>query len=274
MANTFETFGQAMGRIHTDRATLDPADFEFCCEYYCGPIEGIADAFAHTHWPDDCMINGRELGTCSHCGTAHHYGAIFRSLVDGSYLTIGNVCASKFFHFKSRKAYLVAQAAKVADAAARRAQAAKDAEAVLNQHDGLRNALEINHYIIRDISAKLFKYGSISDRQIELVFKIAEQETTKARDPEYKPIPADLTADRQTFTGAVLAIKSTDSAWGIQTKILLLDDRGFKLWGTYPTTGTSYDVGARISFRATLQRSKDDSCFGFFSRPTAGKLIN
>lgn len=270
----YGSFGQDMGKARREREELDPADFDFCAEYYVGPSEEIADAFSREHWPEDCGLTHDELGKCQHCGTWHHYGAIFKDRRDGAYVTIGNVCASKFFHFKSRKAYLVAKAAREAKEAASKAEGLRKAEKFLAGRDDLREALETPHYIVQDIRAKLFRWGSISDNQVELVFKIQRQEAERTPEPEPVNIPEDVLTGRVALAGVVLGIKCVDSEWGVTTKVLVRDDRGFKVCGTYPTTGESYDKGALISFVARVERSKDDPTFGFFSRPTNGELLS
>lgn len=270
---TAGTFGQDMAKARRERDELDPADFTFCAEYYVGPSEEIADAFAREDWPEDCQLTRDDLGRCAHCGTNHFYGVVFKDRRDASYVTIGNVCADKFFHHKSRKDYLVAKATREAQEAASKAEGLRKAEEFLTGRDDLRAALETEHYIIRDIHAKLFRWGSISDNQIALVFKIAKEEAERVPEPEPVNIPDEVLTGRVKLTGLVLGIKCVESEWGCQTKVLVRDDRGFKVWGTYPTTGDSYDKGARISFVARVERSKDDPAFGFFSRPTKGELL-
>lgn len=274
ITDTNGTFGQDMAKARRERDELNPADFVFCAEYYVGPSEDIADTFTREQWPEDCGLVYEDLGKCQHCGTWHHYGVIFRDVRDGSYATIGNVCAAKFFHHKSRKDYLVAKAHREAKERASKAEGLRKAEEFLRDREELRKALETPHYIIQDIRTKLFRWGSISDKQIELVFKIAKQEAERVPEPEPVNIPEDVLNGRVTLTGEVLGVKCVESEWGYQTKVLVRDDRGFKLWGTYPTTGEFYDKGARIRFTARVERSKDDPAFGFFSRPTKGELLS
>lgn len=52
----------------------------------------------------------------------------------------------------------------------------------------------------------------------------------------------------------------------------------FKLWGTAPESilfGTSGPIkGCEVEFTARVEASKDDPCFGFFSRPTKGSVTD
>jgi hypothetical protein len=264
-----------MAAARKEREELNPADFDFCDEYYVGPNPDIADMIGGYHLPDD-FDRCKDMGKCDHCGTSHYWGAIFRDRRDGGYLVIGNVCADSFFTFSSRRAYLTTQAAKLKASRERNAANRKAGEEFLAGRIELQAAFAgCDHYIVEDIKAKLFKYGSISDKQACLVMKIAIEDAEKTPEPEPVAIPTELTDGRHEFIGEVLALKWKDNPWGGNLKMLLRDDRGFKLWGTaFDMDGeTSYDKGDRVSFVARVERSKDDPCFGFFSRPTKGKVI-
>lgn len=67
--------------------------------------------------------------------------------------------------------------------------------------------------------------------------------------------------------------------------MLVLDDRGFKVWGTVPaalerdehggmTVGTIAEKGDRVTFTARLEPSSDDETFGFFKRPRRSTLCH
>lgn len=121
-------------------------------------------------------------------------------------------------------------------------------------------------------------------------------EERKKRDAELesllRPIPHDLAEGRHTFTGEILGHRSEpDGFGGSVTKIIFLDDRGFKLWGTCPSafwqvegkneynehTILSYRDeirGLRVQFDATLQISDRDDKFGFTKRPTKAIVLS
>lgn len=263
------SFGKQMSKVRELRETLDPADFTFCCEYYCGPNPDIADCYSHHHWPENCMVS--DLGKCDHCGTNHYYGAIYKDKA-GDYLKVGCDCAAKFFEFKSRKSYLIAQAERVAAERARAAEARAKAQAFLAENPDLFEIFKNNqHYIIQDIKAKLFKYGSISEKQVEFVYKL---DSEKKEEEVRHPIPTDMNKGRHEFTGTVKGFKQVESDFGVTTKMVFQDDRGFFLYGTAPSTGGHYDRGARLSFCAKLTISGSDETFGFYSRPTKGRVID
>jgi hypothetical protein len=268
------SFGKRMASANKDRAELDPADYEQCCEYYVGPNEDIADAFGHENFPEDCTLTRDELYDCGHCGTSHYYGAIFRHKQTGEYINVGNVCASKFFCFHSRKSMLVAQAKRVSQERERAKNNRIKAEQYLETRSDLVEAFKVGHSIIKDIHDKLLKYGSISDKQADFVLKLAKEESEKEPEPEPQPIPTELDGGRSKFTGIILGYKETYSEeWGASWKMLFRDDRGFKLFGGVPS-GLNGCQGEPVEFFARINISDKDPCFGFHSRPTRGKCLN
>ena len=99
---------------------------------------------------------------------------------------------------------------------------------------------------------------------------------------------------KQIITGEIISTKVVDGfAYGQRVvKMVVKDDRGFKVWGTVPqaildagvyrsemkfdadANYWNYDVlkGQRVTFTATVQASNDDDKFGFFKRPTKAAI--
>ena len=125
-----------------------------------------------------------------------------------------------------------------------------------------------------------------------------EKEEREKRDAELegtlKPIPTDLADGRHTFTGEVMGTRSEpDGFGGSSIKMLFLDDRGFKLWGTSPLAlwlipgevrdwnGEKYTTevyrddikGLRVQFDAAIEISNKDEKFGFIKRPTKAQVL-
>ncbi len=90
---------------------------------------------------------------------------------------------------------------------------------------------------------------------------------------------ADCPSGRIDIEGVILSMREDESDFGVVTKILVKTDTGYKVWGTLPTTYDSSNnlvyvqKGNRISFRATVTQSDKDSKFGFYKRPTGGRLV-
>lgn len=78
---------------------------------------------------------------------------------------------------------------------------------------------------------------------------------------------------RVVITGTVLAFKRQESMYGDVLKMLVQDDRGFRVWGSVPTSLDDAERESRITFTATVTASDRDAKFGFFKRPTKAAII-
>jgi hypothetical protein len=160
------------------------------------------------------------------------------------------------------------------------------------EHNTLGRLIGWNINTIEDISSKLFRFGSVSDKQIAFVSKLATEGAAKQADAKrvaeviaaMKPLPAG----RQLLEGTVKGIKVYDGAYGVQHKVILSLDSGHTVFGTCPISLTEalgeilgrrggiaqYDDlrGCRISFTASVDPSKGDNDFATFKRPAAPKL--
>ena len=226
---------------------------------------------------------GSESG-CDICGAHFLHGDVFRKISTGEAIVIGHMCADKMGLVSNRGEWTanqkkMARLKKDAAYQQRRLELAAlrrlDAVKVLEAHPGLEDALKVDHYISRDLAAKLDSYGSLSPAQIALALKIArEAAAPKAEEstlPEIAPI-----AGRQQIEGTVLGVKDVETDFGSTTKILVQVETGagrFKLFGTMADSlyNDSPIKGARVRFTATVQPK--EAGFGFFSRPTQATRI-
>jgi hypothetical protein len=159
------------------------------------------------------------------------------------------------------------------------------AEAVsfLQQHEGLEEALKTDHHISRDLSNKLWLWGSLSTAQVTLANKLHREATTpKTEDiPQIKP-----PAGRGEILGRIKSCRWQESNFGAALKMLVecRTEKGekYRLWGTVPNdirmqvqSGPakieSKLIGRMVKFTATvLPREKG---FGIFSHPTHGEIV-
>lgn len=130
---------------------------------------------------------------------------------------------------------------------------------------------------IRDIVGKLVKYGSISDKARNylktMLAKIATRPEREAAQLAQKEAAAPCPTGRVQITGLVLTVKVPEwanSAFPPSVKILVQDDRGFKVWGS---CFANVQRGQRVKFIATVTPSQDDPKFGFYKRPAKGEII-
>ena len=221
-----------------------------------------------------------DTNQCDLCGARFNHGAVLAHK-DGDVITIGGICMSgiagvpaltdgqKLYNAKREK---------------RRRERAAKLRVALAENPGINRALKTNHYISQDLRAKLIEWGSLSDRQIELAFKI--ERDVANRPPELEPTPVPVTDDRVRVEGIILSTREEDGyAYNTTvTKCLIqvpTDGGAFKLWGTLPqkATDAQWDherehgewpeiKGAKIAFTARLEPSRDDEAFGFYKRPT------
>ncbi len=79
---------------------------------------------------------------------------------------------------------------------------------------------------------------------------------------------------RVVITGTVLAFKVQESMYGDVLKMLVQDDRGFRVWGSVPSSLDDAERESRITFTATVTASDKDAKFGFFKRPAKAAVID
>lgn len=86
----------------------------------------------------------------------------------------------------------------------------------------------------------------------------------------------DVVEGKQLIAGTILSTKEVEGYAYNQMvlKMLVRDDRGFKVWGSVPASiYADAEKGTRIQFNASVQASNDDPKFGFFKRPTKAVTI-
>jgi len=131
----------------------------------------------------------------------------------------------------------------------------------------------------------LSDYGKLSPKQCAAVLKIIDGNIAKKAEWAAKSAAENADAEaivngKQAITGEVITVKTQEGYYGDTLKMLVRDDRGFKVWGTVPSalSEAAYEAettvnGSRVTFSATVEASEDDNKFGFYKRPTKAKLI-
>ena len=162
----------------------------------------------------------------------------------------------------------------------------------------------------RDLTKRFNREANITDKQVALAIKLeTERPDREQRDADRAaqrqaeedaaaPIPDDVKGNRVVLTGKVATVQFRDNDFGGAFKLLLIEDRGFKVWGTCPEAlldaaveeiQTRHDAGEfepgqtpsgadalkgrRVQFTARVEPSDDDPQFGFFSRPTKPAIL-
>lgn len=118
---------------------------------------------------------------------------------------------------------------------------------------------------------------ALTEKQLAAAKKsIAKDAERAAKRQAERDAASPVVEGRETVTGEVVTIKALENNFsysgGITLKMLVKDDRGFKVWGTVPRS-IEVERGDRVTFTATLSASTDDETFGFFKRPTKADVM-
>lgn len=131
---------------------------------------------------------------------------------------------------------------------------------------------------VQDLLNQIEKRGSLSPNQVSAVYNALDREKAEA-----ETIAEDCPNSRCEIIGVIISFKEHETAFGTSRKMLVRDDRGFKVYGSSieyshlcdlyniddsnVASSMSIRIGDRVSFKATITRSDKDSKFGFFKRP-------
>jgi hypothetical protein len=277
------------GDVHRP-AEMVPGDYEYLATSYPVEEEGEHGTIRHIEWDgtDEWTEMGRPTrstaahtrdGNCDHCGAAHTYQVILRHKPTGALVSVGHQCYEQRFSVPGWQNVIADKARR---AALKLKREANVAAALAAMDETERTAFQWGesdpnaHPIAQDLAHKAAQYGPLSDKQKALLVKIHRETLERAakkaeEEANAEPVPEGKVVVR----GTILGFKTAETDFGTTTKMVIRDDRGFKVYGTRPAEVYRADgeKGDRIEFTATLERSKDDPFFGFFRRPTKTRII-
>lgn len=249
--------------------------------------------------------------TCSRCGGLGYYptrahGACFRCGGNGSDPTAKEWAFPTDWTDDQIAEYLRNEDAKK-DAARERRQSKRDAERADNIAANLaacpalaeaEPAFDSGEIAWgRDFLADIFWKGCrngkrLTDNQIAAFEKAWAEHKQRAADKQTADDAAaeaagELAEGRYQIEGEIISTKWVDNAYGGTLKMLVVFDNGIgevKVWGTRPTglhgrwdDEGDYiegaDRGDIVRFTATVERSHDDSAFGFFKQPRNAEIV-
>ena len=145
----------------------------------------------------------------------------------------------------------------------------------LHTHPQLHVALKgADHKIVRDIAKKLLQWGSISQKQMDFVFKLRIEEAEKAALPEVALIA--LPEGRVEIQGKIISIKEVAgfayNSFDLKMLVQVETPEGnFRAYGTLPGAIVHAEKGETVKFTATFETKEPG--FGFFKRPTKSSIV-
>ncbi len=237
-------------------SVMIPGDYTLVCEYAsytCDDdwgnkyteTEGYSVAqIAYAEQP--VAVHSADIDRCDLCGADHGTGAVYQHVPSGDMLSIGWRCAEKvelvahFNHVSNIKADLRQRALLRADKRRKTAQLFVWAR----ENRELLPLLRTDHYIVRDIRAKLISsgvaWGGLTDKQVALLRKLAD-----AASELHVPVPHPM-GERVEITGTIVSIKTTTGYYGPQTRMTVKVETPDGSWlvnGTAPSA--LFDLGAK-----------------------------
>lgn len=248
------------------------------------------------HFPDWTTggDDHKSIYQCNHCGhPAIRWVAVVEHIPTGKRLAFGEICANRCelpgrdaFKVKYLKTFAQKQdemfekMLKQLDFQTTNADVVEFLDGISTDYDSK------DHPFLQDMKRALGQYGNLTENQLNATKKFmasaAKFEAAKAaKAAEMTDVP-DLPEGRMDLVGEIVSTKWQNSDYGTTLKMLVRLPDGNKVYGTVPEsmttwsaeTGTTYpDKGTQVSFTATVTRSKDDRNFGFFKRPSNGKVV-
>lgn len=142
---------------------------------------------------------------------------------------------------------------------------------------------EGNNSFLVDVKSRFDRYGNLSEKQAAAVVRAYEKESAPKQEEEQG---SPVVEGKITVTGEVKKAYHKETDFGSRFVMIVQDDRGFKVWGTVPSTlcdihdldvdrvlSRCVEEGDRIKFSANVTKSDRDESFGFFKRPTKATVI-
>lgn len=216
--------------------------------------------------------------TCGHCGTHIRYAALLVHPLSGDMIYVGEDCLDNRFDSLTKSEFQALRK----KAALNRARTTKREKInlLIAEHPHLAWLTypeALDNPFLTDIADRLAHYGTLSDRQIAAVDTAIRRDTARrdkaaaeqaARQAAHAVGTVEKTPrGRVRITGTVISTRTQRTQFGTQFKMLVADDRGFRVYGTIPAALDGVDKGTQVAFTATVTPSDDDAFFGFYSRP-------
>ncbi|GAC1521668.1 MAG: hypothetical protein NVS3B1_06180 [Marmoricola sp.] len=276
--------------VHRPSA-LVTEDYEFAYAYDSRPEWGDGGeriAIVNSYLERGYRFGGVSGGGCDHCGNQNlRYIAVLTHEPTRTLIRVGETCLDNRFSLATAEFQTLRTQAKLnreqATRAERVARFLADNPALVPLTERPRSEVVAGSEFLSDIGDKILQGVELSPRQIEAAIRVHAQQIEfaqrkAARDAEeaaakaaglIEPAPTGKTV----VTGTVLTTKLQESQYGNTWKMLVKDDRGFKVWCSIPVAIADAAKDMRVTFSITLEPSKDDPYFSFGKRPTQAAFL-
>jgi hypothetical protein len=266
-------------------AALVTEDYEYVLSYDAHPEEGDRrQLIEYIERTGETFGENHSAGGCFHCGQNIRYVAVLRHAPTGDLIKVGEQCLDNRFDLASADFHQLRKAAELNRARRRLVNIRAEWFAVDQDrqvafewarymvetendygYDGMR------HSFVHSIN----RYGTTSDKFVRAIMRDMARTERRATERAAEQAEAQPVVEGKiTVEGKVLTIKWQDSDYGGSLKMLVADDRGFKVWGTVPRSIDSVERGDHVRFNATVEASRDDETFGFYKRPTKAEVLS
>lgn len=242
----------------------------------------------------DPLTRDRGTHQCHHCGARIRYAAFLRYLPTGRTIVVGEQCLDNRFSLESKaqfdrlrkEAALDRQKQRIKTMAREQlATLGAFVATALDRETDLAAGYQLDEWALRtvtDIRAKLWQYGSLSERQVAFVARLLEEAPGKAAERERRQAEREVEVKvaapegRHQVVGTIVSRKPHETDFGTCWKITVkcaADGGVFRVWMTEPSK-LHTQVGDTIAVAVNLTRSADDESFAFGRRPTKASLVS
>jgi hypothetical protein len=257
-------------------------------EFWMNFVNNLDPATAH-----------RGTSQCHHCGARLRYVAFMEYLPTGKFIVVGETCLDNRFELESKADFDRLRKAAELDRAKQRIKTAATAQIdaiggetgmaldretdIVEAFGMLPGSYAVN--TITDIRSKLWKYGSISERQVAFVTRLLTE--NKGAAAKAAQVAAERAAEvkcpaptgRVSFEGAVVKRTFFESYYGytptVGYKLIVKVTTPDGVWLCHVTEPSKHECerGDVVRLTATVTQSDRDNFFGFGKRPSNFSIV-
>jgi hypothetical protein len=272
--------------VHAPK-NLKPEDYEFvgCGNYPTAEMDASTPFIGHLI--DDGWRFDSEGAGCRHCGQFIIYYAILKHLPSHKLIKVGETCLDNRFDLANAEFQALRKAGKLNRERVKLSEKRTKWLAADIRHSvalGFAKEHDDGDGFYGNFVRFVERYGEASDKWVGAIINaIDRQMAFEIRRVLEQRSAKPVIEGRIKITGELVSRKGKDTPFGWVTKIVIKDDRGFKVYGTEPASLTAaldaqenedpHADPVCVSLVATVKASPDDPTFGFFSRPVKGELL-